>query len=526
MTLTDPSTRRRFAYQGRRSQRRWWPVIAASPTRLLAVVAVLYFTAQLLVVSPRFGPSWDETVYLTQVSGKVPPANFTAPRARGILVLIAPVASQTDNIVVLRVYLAALSALALFAAYGLWLRVCRTHAVPLAALLFGGLWTTMFNGSAVMPNIWVAFGTVAATALVVLVARAQLKVARGPGPPPQVPGEITRATLVIGLALVLAFIALVRPSDSVFLALGLAAALAWRLKHRLRLVVLPYAAICAGTALGWAQWVIEAESRYGGLMARLRAASELNGGGFSLLNFIGDLRAVDGPNYCGPECNSGISVLEAGLWIGLLVGCGVALMLNRRSRLLAVTALPIAVAAPIAAQYAFLIANAAPRFLLPVYALLALPCAAALLRLPHHVPVRAKRPVVAMSIIGVLCYLTAQQTVLADITGYAKRDQARINATVEELRLLGITPPCLVSGTWSLPVGYALGCRAHGYLTPTATKVPMSLRNVIDKGHRLAVISRHTPEPDTYVWDWDIQIAYDREDQFVVWVYLPPQQSP
>src|SRR5690606_29899529 len=98
-------------------------------------------------------------------------AYLSPPRARGLMALIAPVAAQTDSITVLRWYLALASAAALFGSYALWLRVRRTVVVPLAASLFAGLWTTIFYGPEVMPNLWVAFGAVAATALTVLATR-------------------------------------------------------------------------------------------------------------------------------------------------------------------------------------------------------------------------------------------------------------------------------------------------------------------------------------------------------------------
>ncbi|MFD8810865.1 hypothetical protein ACFV23_05080 [Streptomyces sp. NPDC059627] len=65
----------------------------------LGVVAVAFTLAQLVLVRPGPGLGWDETVYVSQVSGHVPAAYFSAPRSRGISFLVAPVASWSDSTV-------------------------------------------------------------------------------------------------------------------------------------------------------------------------------------------------------------------------------------------------------------------------------------------------------------------------------------------------------------------------------------------------------------------------------------------
>jgi hypothetical protein len=55
----------------------------------LAAVAGAFTLAQLVLVRPDLGLGWDETVYVSQVSGHVPAAFFSAPRARGISLLVS-----------------------------------------------------------------------------------------------------------------------------------------------------------------------------------------------------------------------------------------------------------------------------------------------------------------------------------------------------------------------------------------------------------------------------------------------------
>jgi len=49
-------------------------------------------------VSQRLGLSWDETVYVSQVSAHAPAAWFDPARARGIPLLVAPVALLTSSV--------------------------------------------------------------------------------------------------------------------------------------------------------------------------------------------------------------------------------------------------------------------------------------------------------------------------------------------------------------------------------------------------------------------------------------------
>src|SRR5947207_13482757 len=86
----------------------WWLVAAGAA----------FTAADLLFVSPRMGLSWDESVYVSQVSGHAPAAWFDPARARGVPLLVAPVAALTSSVVALRVYLSLACGLGL--TLGLW----------------------------------------------------------------------------------------------------------------------------------------------------------------------------------------------------------------------------------------------------------------------------------------------------------------------------------------------------------------------------------------------------------------------
>ena len=107
----------------------------------LAVVAVGYAVVQLAVVVPHVGHAlgWDESVYVSQVDPRGPAAYFSAPRSRGISMLVSPVVAATSSITALRILLTVLSAGALYAAFRVWNRLLPRGPVALAGLLFAGL---------------------------------------------------------------------------------------------------------------------------------------------------------------------------------------------------------------------------------------------------------------------------------------------------------------------------------------------------------------------------------------------------
>src|SRR5216684_3004129 len=177
----------------------WW----------LVAVGAAFTTAELLFVSPRMGLSWDESVYVSQVSGHVPAAWFDPARARGVPLLVAPVAALTSSVAALRVYLSLVCGLGLTLALWTWRRLRPAWVLGLAGVMFGGLWVAQYYGPQAMPDIWSALGGVAAVGCFL----------RG--------GNKALA----GLGASIAFVTLVRPGDAVYLAAPLLAAAAigvWR----------------------------------------------------------------------------------------------------------------------------------------------------------------------------------------------------------------------------------------------------------------------------------------------------------
>ncbi|MFI2205035.1 hypothetical protein ACH47Z_30450 [Streptomyces sp. NPDC020192] len=423
----------------------------------LAVVAAAFTVAQLLLVRPGMGLGWDETVYVSQVSLKAPAAFFSAPRARGVSVLVAPVASWSTSTPLLRIYLALLSGLALFLALRAWRGLFPARVLALAGALFASLWVTLFYGPQAMPNYWVAVAALAA---------AGCFLRAGTGRP-----------ALWGLAVSGALTAWMRPMDAVWAVLPLLALGVARRRWRTLSVLL------AGLAAGALEWVIEAYTSYGGLAHRLSQGSAIQGGLGWHLAVTDQLRSLGGDTLCRP-CTGGLPNPVVTLWWFALPALAVlGLAVAVRARRPAATALPLACAVSAAFPYLFLIGYAAPRFLLPAYALLALPVADALGYL-LTAPRRPWRPVVATLLgLGLAGHLAVQLAVLVHTVDRTTRAHQAWSRTAAALHRLGVRPPCLLTGDDALPVAFYTGCSS------AATDGP----NTNSTADRIATTARRTP---------------------------------
>jgi hypothetical protein len=428
--------------------RRW---TAAGSFLWPALVAAAFTVSQLVFVAPHLGLSWDEVVYVSQLSGHAPAAYFDPARARGVSLLAAPVTMLTSSVLVLRIYLSVLSGVGLFLALLAWRGLRPAWQLAVAGAFFGSLWTAQYYGPQVMPDEWVAFSALAATGLFM-----QAVSADGP-----VAAVRPRRPAMTGLAGCLALAALVRPGDALYLGAVLAlAVLVVRRWRKFRLIV----AIAAGAAAGAAEWVAEAWLRFGNPLARMHAAGAEQGGFGVHLAIWAELRAVNGPTLCRP-CTVGLRYPQISIWwlaLPVLVSLGV--LAARRAGRLESSLLAAACGAGVAFQYLFLINYAAPRFLLPAYALAAIPVADAAGWLITGLRGRLRLTSVAVLAVCLLGQLAVQNSVLrhqVDEKISYVGDYTRIAA---DLHRLGIRQPCLVKGEQDIPVAFAAGCASAGSL--------------------------------------------------------------
>ncbi|MEV0025927.1 hypothetical protein AB0H45_27605 [Streptomyces atroolivaceus] len=422
----------------------------------LAAVAGIFAAVQLTLVVPGSGLAWDETVYVSQVGGNAPPAFFSAPRARGISYLVAPAAALTTSTTALRIYLALLSAAALLVALRIWRKVLPTPVLVGAGALFAGLWPTLFYGPAAMPNLWCALGALAAAGWVVRAMRG----ATGPA-----------ETLGAGTAV--ALVALMRPADGFWLALPLALAVVLVPGRRLPGLC---AALAGGLVAGCLPWAAEAYARYGGLRARLHRAGEIQGGlGW---NFAVDdhVRALAGRTLCRPCEIAWESPVTAAWWVALPLltagGIAVARRAGRGDAALVATATGVSMAVP----YLFLVEYAAPRFLLPAYALLAVPVAEHVVHLfarAWRARARAGRAALTLALAA---HLAVQLSVLSHVVRTSHSTSAEFAAVADALNRLGVRAPCVVSGDHAVPIAYYAGCSSRQTRGHDASITPEALR--------------------------------------------------
>ena len=320
--------------------------------RLLLFVGLAFLVAQLLAFSFDRPPSWDEAIYLSQVTPGAEALPFVPSRARGITFLAVPVLQLGGSIAHLRLFLAVASAVALTAAFRSWARVIGLGSVA-AAVLFAGAWPTLFYGSELMPNLWVALICVAATAIL---ARRLAT------------GEARYDELLAGGLVAVA--ALLRPLDAVVLAAVL--------------IVLPIAVrratigwtvhLVLGLVAGWAPWLVEMIGRFGSPANAFGAAARLgHTGRFALLENVHQYLALsDGPSI-GPVAEPHIPASGI-LWLlGMTVLVTVGVRAATGARLLPSLIVPTATGVALAAEYIVFTDAQAPRFLLPALALLTSP---------------------------------------------------------------------------------------------------------------------------------------------------------
>ena len=409
---------------------------------LLAVAAVYAAVALVIGWRTRFG--WDESVYISQVARGVPAAFFSAPRARGISWLVAPVASFTTSVAAVRIYLGVLAGAGLVAAFWPWLRLRRGAVVPLAAAVFAVSWQALFYAPQAMPNLWVALPAVAATGWFIRAAGAE--------------DGGDRRLEYAGVAVAVCVATIVRPSDGSWLALPLLAAVIgvrhWR-KAPLG------AAVLGGAVLGWLPWVVEALARFDGPLHRLRLAADIQGGTSPQFAVVTALRGVDGPLLCRP-CDRPVPTLGAVVWVVGALALVTAVVTARRYGRAASTWLPTVVGGSLAVPYFFLVYYTAARFLLPAYAVLAVPVAEGLLVWGGSLASVTGRRAAAVAVAAVVVVFAGTQLrVAADTTTRNTSAQRGLTELTRVLQQRGLRPPCGVGGPQAPLVAFPARCVAR-----------------------------------------------------------------
>lgn len=417
----------------------------ATARRLVVLVGLAYLVIQLVLFSFDRPPSWDEAIYLSQVEPGADALAFTPSRARGITVLAIPVLQLGGSLSILRTILAVGSALALTGAFRMWAPVIGFGTVA-AAILFAGAWPTLFYGSELMPNLWVALIAVAATAVL---AR---RLARGEG----------RSDELVAGGLV-AVAALFRPLDAVVVTAALVLVpLVFR-----RATWSWVGFLLLGLAVGWAPWLVEMTVRFGSLRHAFAVAARYGHtrGWSPVENGRQYLALSDGPSR-GPVAHPDVPISGV-LWlVGLLVLLVIGFRAANRCGFVPSLVVPAATGLALAAEYLLFVDAQAPRFLLPAFALFAIPAGLGLssivvgarARDPGRVP-RVPGGVVAAVLVG--AWLLVQLQIAARVEDRVTRQRASAVRVGLQIRSLAARQPCFVHSDVGFPIiAYTAGCRA------------------------------------------------------------------
>lgn len=494
---------RRWELHLRQHVRGWWN---ADGIGWLAVAAAA-FTVAVLVFNPLTATlSGDEVVYASQIANHVPLLQWNPQHARGVSLLAAPVTLLTSSATILRAYLGLLAGIGLFLALLAWRGVVRTWVLALACVMFGGLWVAESLAVQLYPNYWIALGGLGGAGLC-------LRCLRSPAP---------RWPVLALLAFAAAFTSLMRPQDGFFVFAPLLVATlvvaARRADRRRGLSAL--AAMLAGLAVGAGDWLAESYLYFGGPFSRLHLTNRYVGGtGFNAVN---SLRIIDGgrtstvPGY--PGTNGWPHPWLLLWWLGFALLAVLGIWAAARSTGWAVALLPAACALGIYALYTLPVRDNY-RYLVPVWALLAIPAAQGMAWLitRWRNPIRLTVVVVAAAFIAV--ELGGQHPLLmhhSTSVQASSRTQVKI---VKALRRLGARPPCVVTSVYR--PGFATMSESAGFYTGCTYLCP-AVRPAGGTGTgRLIVLVQGTEPPWPYARNWGAHRLGSH-----LYAYLQPANQP
>lgn len=451
------------------------------PQRALVAVCILHTVSPYVLRGAHPGYGWDETVYVSQLDRHAVAAYFSAPRARGVTLLTAPVAELTTSVAAMRAWLALLSGVGLYAGLAPWLALGRRWAVPVAALLWSGLWVATYYSYLAMPNQWIAYAALGACASVFLAIRPE-----------------HRRWGLVGLGGWLAFAALLRPSDSLAIAIPVGAVAVWR-SPRWRPRLVATAAVVGGLAAGWLEWLIEAYVRFGGPVSRLHAASVENGGVGLHWELGAELRSVAGPLLCRYHCGASAPAGDRVWWLALPLLVIAGLLVGRRHGTAGMDGLCVVVGLALAAEYVVLVGYAAPRFLEPSYAVLALPVAELVVAAARVARSDRRRLAVAVAMVAVFgVQVVGQARIVRSLNRQNSRDSARADAISGFLKGHGVSGPCAIAGLAAGPVSFQRGC----YGIDTVRWRPIAKDLARRAGEQVVVIGPRDRSPASFVDAW------------------------
>jgi hypothetical protein len=402
----------------------------------LILVSGLFVLAELSPALLRMSLGTDEITYLAQTSLHSSQVILPPVHSRGAGLLAAPVTLLTTSLLAVRLWLASLSGAGLFLALFAWRGLRRAWTLAVAGAILGSLAISQLSGVQVMPDWWQALGALALAGLFMQA----------------VTGRMRGIVVLPLLAAVTFFLVLMRFQNAAFVvAPVIAAALivpAWRSRRVL-------AAIGIGIAVAAAEWIAESYAWYGGPVGRMHLSAQEPPKFGVYFSLPYQLRVLNGPWYCRPGACHGWQYPWLDLWWLALLALIVVGVFTARRMALTSSAVPVAAALSVLAGYVLFEPFAAPRYLLPVVALLTIPAADGMAWLAGTLRWRAGAAALIAAFL--LTGAVGQHFVLQSEVTAQSAVRASFIRTADHLREHGARPPCVASST---AVAYYLGCAA------------------------------------------------------------------
>ncbi|HEX9713749.1 MAG TPA: hypothetical protein VGB52_14500 [Actinomycetota bacterium] len=469
-----------------------------NPRRMLVALGAAYLVAQLALLHMARIPTYDEAVYISQVSSRLDAIRFSPHRARGIVVLIAPVTLLGASGWPLHVFLAVVSSAGLVAAFWPWIRALGS-AAPIAALIFASTWLGLFYGSAAMPNLPEALLAVGAAGLI----------ARGL--------DNARRDVWLGGG-ILALAGLFRPTDAIAVGAGLVVAtLLLSRRARARTITV----IVLAVVVGWVPWTIESFARLDGPVAALREAQQIQETNIGP-NIREHLEMTDGP-LVGPARSDPIPPAGVAWWTAIAALTIVGLAASRKDPVWRPAVLATVVAAAAAAPYLLIKGPSAPRFLLPAYGLVALPMALGLLASVRWASARIGRAVAVAGVALLALVWLVGHAAAARVIQQRKVVEPGIafRAIGEEMRERAGGVPCSFASSSNHPqISFVASCGGRALRPTNEYGIDERLRKAAEDGERVYLTAKQpATEPPFSEWVW-AQVADTRW-----WIAEPAGQA-
>lgn len=482
----------------------------------VAGVAVAYVLAQVLLFAMDRPFSWDEVVYLVQTQPGEVAMDWGPQRARGIVVLVAPVALFGASTEVVRWYLVLVSGLMLFGAFRPWVRVIGP-AAAVGAAMFAFSWVGLYFGMEVFPNLPAAFATIATAAYLVEYATAP------------------RRGALLGMAVGIALVALFRPSDSVFLAAfllaGATAVAVWSQRDRWwQRPVAMAGSLAVGGLAGWLPWLIEMSLRYGSPLQAMAAAKAEAASGRPRDDLAQYLNLVEGPvRLIVTDPTLTYRALAALLVVAALI---VAALIARRDR-------PAAVVAAVGMSgglvpYIVLHTGVNLRYLLPAWGLACVAMGIGGLALWRGagriwVAKQLRWTALAILVLGAVVYAGANVKVAHRNAGIATIDQAGMYEVAAEVQDRANGRPCAFVTEYGFPqiswatdcIGLEMDVYGETGQCPGATH---SISNLAEQDYAIFALARSKLPPDLMISEWDAERM--RVRGYGPWrIYIPSDEQ-